>query len=59
MHTVKNRLARNCIPCLGETRAKLYTLFKDKEDENHTLSSGTSPYKGAPPPPPSQGLTQD
>ena len=42
--------------CLGQTCAKLYTLFRtdlceiiypvqDREDENHTLSSSTSPYR--------------
>ena len=28
MHTVQGRLAGNCIPCLGQTCAKLYTLFR-------------------------------
>ena len=28
MHTVYDRPARNYIPCLGQTRAKLYTLFR-------------------------------
>ena len=44
--------------CLGQTRTLLDTLFKDKKDANHILSSGTSlyrPYKGVPPPP-SPGL---
>ena len=27
MHTVYDRVARNCIPCLGQTCAKSYTLF--------------------------------
>ena len=55
----------HAIPCLylGQTRAKLYTLFRtyshkitnpvsDREAKNHTLSSRTSPYrpyKGIPP----------
>ena len=28
MHTVQDRLVRNCILCLGQTRAKLYTLLR-------------------------------
>ena len=28
MHTVKDRLGQNYIPCLGQTRAKLYALFR-------------------------------
>ena len=28
MHIVWDRLARNCIPCLGQIRAKLYTLSR-------------------------------
>ena len=64
-----NRLAQIMHTSLGQTCAKLYTLFKtdlreiqiivypvlEREDVNHTLSSGTSPYrpyKGVPPPPP-------
>ena len=51
------RLTRNYIPCLGQTRTKLYTLSRLKY---HTLSRGTSPYrpyKGVPPPPPPPGAT--
>ena len=28
MHTVKDRLGQNYIPCLGQIRAKLYALFR-------------------------------
>ena len=28
MHTVKDRLGQNYIPCLGQIRAKLYDLFR-------------------------------
>ena len=28
MHTVKDRLGQNYIPCLGQIRVKLYALFR-------------------------------
>ena len=51
----------NYAHCLGQTCAKLFTPFRtwDREDENRTLSSGTSPYrpyKEDPPPPSNRGL---
>ena len=36
----------NFIPCLWPDGTKLYTLFRtDREEKNHSLSRGTSPYR--------------
>ena len=55
MHTVKDRLAGNCIPCLGQTCAKLYTLFRTERTKTIPCPAahphGGRPYKGVPPPP--------
>ena len=45
--------AGNTIPCLGQRKVKLYTLFRTARPKNHTLASGTSLHssnKGAAPP---------
>ena len=40
MQTVWDRLARNCIPCLGQTCAKLYTLFRTQRTKTiHCLAA--------------------
>ena len=40
MQTVWDRLARNCIPCLGQTCAKLYTLFRTERTKTiHCLAA--------------------
>ena len=48
-----DRLTQNYIPCLGQTRVKLCTLFRtETKVKNHVLSSRTSlyrPFKGVPP----------
>ena len=49
--TVKGRLARNCIPCLGQTRAKLYTLFRTERTNTIPCPAAHPqyrPYKGVP-----------
>ena len=50
-------------PCSRRSIVRLYTLFKTRDPENHTLFRGTYPYrpnKGghppSPPPPPTPGL---
>ena len=52
----RTRLEVQGINTLFKTQTReLYTLFKTGIPENHTLSSGTSPYRkyrGVPPPPP-------
>ena len=46
-HQVNNsdRLAQNYVPCLGQSRTKLYFLVQDREEQDHTLSSSTSQYR--------------
>ena len=46
--------AGNTIPCLGQRKVKLYTLFRTARPKKHTLASGTSLHnsnKGAAAPP--------
>ena len=56
MHTVYDRLARNCIPCLGQTFAKSYTLFRTARTKTIPCHAAAHPrighIRGVPPPPP-------
>ena len=49
------RLTRNCIPCLGQTCTKLYTLSRTQIPYPVQRPSPYRPYNGVPPPPPPPG----